>query len=66
MRGGKVTITNRAFVATNDCSIGTEVPLANVERWSELEREAIFEGLDRLPFGYFKVPLANAEDPDSR
>ena len=65
MRGGKVTITNRAFVATNDYSIGTEVPLANVERWSELEREAIFEGLDRLPFGYFKVPLANAEDPDS-
>lgn len=65
MKQGKVVVTNRAFVATNDYSIGTEIPLSNVERWSELEGEAILEGLDRLPFGYFRIPLANAEDPDS-
>lgn len=63
--GGCVQISNRAFVATNDYSLGSEIPLSSVERWSELAPNVILEGADRLLFGYFRVPMANADDSDS-
>jgi len=60
-----LTIRNRAFLATNDYSLGSEISMAMVDRWSELAPEAKLTGLDQLPFGYFKVPLANNQDTDS-
>lgn len=60
-----IRITNRAFVATNDYSLGSEVGISTVDRWSELAPDIILEGADRLLFGYFKIPLANADDSDS-
>lgn len=65
LRGGRVQISNRAFVSANDYSLGGEIPLSSVERWSELAPNATLEGADRLLFGYFKVPMANADDSDS-
>ena len=65
LQGGQVHITNRAFVATNDYSLGSEVAVDSIDRWSELVPELSLEGADRLLFGYFKVPLANADDSDS-
>ena len=64
-QGDRVHITNRAFVATNDYSLGSEVAVNSIDRWSELVPELTLEGADRLLFGYFKVPLANADDSDS-
>lgn len=63
--GGRIRITNRAFVATNDYSLGSEVDVSSIDRWSELAPDVTLEGADRLLFGYFKVPLANAYDSDS-
>ena len=34
-----IHITNRAFVATNDYSLGTELEVSSVDRWSELVPE---------------------------
>ena len=65
LQGSRVHITNRAFVATNDYSLGSEVTVSSIDRWSELVPELSLEGADRLLFGYFKVPLANADDSDS-
>lgn len=65
LQGGRVQISNRAFVATNDYSLGSEIPLGSVERWAELAPNVTLEGADRLLFGYFKVPMANADDSDS-
>lgn len=65
LMGGRIRITNRAFVATNDYSLGSEVGISTVDRWSELAPDIILEGADRLLFGYFKIPLANADDSDS-
>ena len=65
LQGKRVHITNRAFVATNDYSLGSEVVVSSIDRWSELVPELLLEGADRLLFGYFKVPLANADDSDS-
>lgn len=65
LQESRIRITNRAFVATNDYSLGSEVSIGSVDRWSELAADVMFEGADRLLFGYFKVPLANADDSDS-
>jgi A118 family predicted phage portal protein len=62
---GKLTITNRAFVATNDITLGSEISIGEVDRWSELEYEVVYENVSKLPFGYFKVPLANNHDSES-
>ena len=64
-RGQDPYLTNRVFVATNDYSLGTEIEIGSIERWSELAPELTLEGADRLLFGYFKVLMANAEDSDS-
>lgn len=65
LQGEQIRITNRAFVATNVYSLGSEIGVNAVDRWSELMPEAVLEGADRLLFGYFKVPLANADDTGS-
>ncbi len=65
LQGERIRITNRAFVATNDYNLGSEISMKAVERWSELEPEAVLAGADRLLFGYFRVPLANADNTDS-
>lgn len=65
LSGDRIRITNRAFIATNDYSLGSEVAVNSIDRWSELVPELLLEGADRLLFGYFKVPLANTDDSDS-
>lgn len=65
LRNSYVHITNRAFVSMNDYSLGSEKSLNSVDRWSELSPDVTLEGTDRLLFGYFKIPLANAYDSDS-
>lgn len=65
LQGNQIRMTNRAFVTTNDYSFGSEVAVNSIERWSELVSELLLEGSDRLLFGYFKIPLANAYDSDS-
>lgn len=65
LQGDRIHLTNRGFVAANDYSLGTEIEIGSIERWSELAPELTLEGADRLLFGYFKVPMANAEDSDS-
>lgn len=65
LQGDHIRITNRAYVATNDYSLGSEIAMAAVDKWALLAPEMTLEGADRLLFGYFRIPLANAEDSDS-
>lgn len=65
LNGQRLGITNRVFVSTNDYILGTEIDVTAVERWSELVQGVTYEGIDKLPFGYLKIPLANTEDTDS-
>lgn len=65
IENGTLTIKNRAFLSTNDYSLGSEIGIGTVDRWAELTPFISFENVERLPFGYFKVPLANADDSDS-
>lgn len=60
-----LTITNRAFLSANDYSLGSEISITMIDRWAELEQSVSFENIERMPFGHFKVPLANTDDSNS-
>lgn len=62
---GVLMIVNMAFVGSDKENLGTEVPINSVDRWSNLEEKMIFQNVDKLPIGFFKVPLANTIDPTS-
>ena len=62
--GGDVEITQRAFRSTREDSLGTEVPLASVERWAALEPEVTVTGAGGMLFGWFRVAAANTVDAD--
>lgn len=46
-------------------NLGKEVNLDVLPEWSELVPEATMENVDKLLFGYFKMPQANTVDPSS-
>ena len=65
LNGSQLKITNRAFLSTTDAALGSEISIADVPQWSELQYEVVYDGVKKLPFGYFKVPLANTVDDNS-
>lgn len=65
LQGDKLRITNHAYRSTTDATLGTEIPVQSVQEWSKLEYEIMFSGVTKVPFGYFKIPIANADDADS-
>lgn len=60
-----VEITQRAFKSTTDDSLGVEINLTDVERWSSLQEKATVTNADGPLFGWYKVAAANNVDIDS-
>lgn len=71
-----VTIENYAFKNTNSgnqetytniggMTLGSEIPLTDVPEWKDIPKRATVNNVDRLLFGYFKMPDANTIDPHS-
>ena len=71
-----VTIENYAFKNTNSgnqetytniggMTLGSEIPLTDVPEWKDIPPKATINNVDRLLFGYFKMPDANTIDPHS-
>lgn len=65
LKDGILSIRNRAFVSRADGMLGTEIPVGSVAKWAGLASEIQFSGVQKLPFGYFKVPLGNHQDSSS-
>lgn len=73
LEGNNVTIMNKAFEsegtqvqnALNGTALGREIPLTKVNEWKNLPKTATIKNVDRLLFGYFKMPDANTIDPHS-
>ena len=65
IEGGIMTIKNRVFRAMTEGVLGIEIPLDSVPRWKALTDQLVVEHVQKLPFGYMKVPLANQVDTDS-
>ncbi len=70
--GNTVEITNKAYennvnTTVNQSAIvlGKEIPLSSVYEWKNIPPRATIKNVDRLLFGYFKMPDANTIDPHS-
>lgn len=58
-------IENRAFRSQSEEILGSEIALTEVDAWADLSPAAEFAGIGHLPFGIFRVPLANNIEEDS-
>lgn len=58
-------ITNKAFKSDNKATLGFEISLDKVDKWSNLVPEVPVTGIERPLFGYFRMPNANNVDIDS-
>lgn len=74
LNGNTITVQNKAFKSTNtrldmdangNSDLGQEVPLTSIPEWKDLEPTATIKNVDRLMFGYFKMPEANTVDTHS-
>ena len=71
--GNKVIIKNSAYEANSidgiangsTISLGKQIPLTSVYEWKDIPESATIQNVDRLLFGYFKMPDANTIDPHS-
>lgn len=59
-------IENKAFRSGQDGGIGAQVPLNTVDEWSQLLEHVEIESLDGPLFAYFKPPVANNVEPESK
>lgn len=72
-QNNKVTIINKAFKSTNNSNqgdasgldLGSEVPLASVSSWKDLQDKVEIENIQKPLFAYFKMPEANTIDTTS-
>ena len=74
LTNGNVTIQNYAFKQQNapeigarmsDVSLGSPIALTEVPEWKDIPQAVTIKNVDRLLFGYFKMPEANTIDPHS-
>lgn len=63
---GQLKIVNKAYKTNvnNEERLGNEVELTAVDSWADITPSATFE-CDKMPFGFFRVPLANVVDAQS-
>lgn len=72
----RLTVHNYAFVRTdtngmlkgvirNANDLGKPCSLSDIPQWANLEEEVNIDNVDRLLFGYFRMPEANTIDPYS-
>ena len=74
LKGNYIEILNTAYENTNvnasiatgsAVSLGKQIPLSSVYEWKDIPERATIQNVDRLLFGYFKMPDANTIDPHS-
>lgn len=62
--GKQMIVSNKAYRSAGDI-IGSEVPLATVPQWAELEPEITINGIKQPLFGCIQMPFANTVDDAS-
>lgn len=71
--GNRVEITNKAYMSNSaallsqitGANFGKEVPLTSVYEWKDIPPKATVGNVDRMLFGYFRMPEANNIDTHS-
>lgn len=72
-KNNTVTIINKAFKSNNNnnqgdltgLDLGSEVPLASVASWKDLQEKVEIQNIQKPLFAYFKMPEANTVDTSS-
>lgn len=59
-------IRNKAFKSGKHGEAGAEVSLDTVPKWAGLQAETILDGIEQPLFSYFKPPISNDVEPESR
>lgn len=59
-------IRNKAFKSGSDGSVGSEVSLSDVKKWADISPETTIADLEKPLFAYFKPPVGNDIEPESR
>ena len=74
LEGSTVIIKNEAYVGDYNGAVpestfigvlGRKVPLSTVREWKDIPPVATVQNVDRMLFGYFKMPEANTIEPHS-
>lgn len=63
--GNQYRVRNKAFKSSQKETLGSEVALANVAEWAELQPETLLSAIKQPLFAYFRFPQANNIDPAS-
>ncbi len=63
--GETYVITNKAYKSSTVSELGKEIPLCDVEEWSDLKDYAEINGIRNPLFAYFKMPVSNVFDNES-
>lgn len=64
-KNGINVVTNKAYRSSAITDRGTEVSLAEVPEWAELQEKQEIGNTERPLFAYFRIPLGNTVDPTS-
>lgn len=66
IENGILTVENRVFKSQSDGILGSRIDLTEVDKWAALSpNPERFSGINKLPFGLFRCPIANNIDSDS-
>ena len=66
LQNSTLTIENKCFFSEKNDTIGKECPLSDVPEWSNIiPGPTSYSGMDKMDFGYFRVPLKNRVDGSS-
>lgn len=59
-------IRNKAYKSDGSGNIGVEISLSDVDKWSYLQPENFIENIEKPLFAYFKPPINNDVEPNSK
>ncbi len=66
MNNGTLTIENKCYHSQSSDRIGKECALTDVQEWSNITPGPFsYPGMEKMDFGYFRVPLKNRIDGSS-
>ncbi len=63
--GGKYRITNKAFVSSDESSLGELCELSEIPDWADIAPKVNLENIKEPLYSYFKMPLGNTIDTGS-
>lgn len=55
-------IENKAYFSTSASQLGRQIPLADIQEWSDYPEEITYLGMNKMDFGFYKNPLKNRVD----